>query len=144
MFINGSSTNYDLTTLPILPNQTELYSSVIPAGPLSNLIGFEVVRFTTRNGSADPDRRKDQIICKVLDSNGDPHPYLYVDNIRGSGSVVASNIFVVHPRANAIRQQLTAQGQQLVTFFNVVVYDSNGNGGSFGFKEFSRTITFEK
>jgi len=144
MFIDGSSTNYDLTTLPILPNQTELYSSVIPTGQLSNLIGFEVVRFTTRNGSADPDRRKDQIICKVLDSNGDAHPYLYVDNIRGNGSSLNPNLFVVHPRSNAIRKELTTQGQQLTTLFNVVVYDSNGNGGPSGFTEFSRTITFEK
>jgi len=135
---------YDLTTLPVLPNQTQLYILPIQAGPLSNLVGFEVVRFQTRNGSADPDRRKDQIICKVLDSNGDPHPYLYVDNIRGNGSALSPNTFVVHPRSNAIRQQLTTQGQQLTTFFNVVVYDSNGNGGSSGFKEFSRTITFEK
>jgi len=136
MFLNGSNQSYDLSTLP-----DPLYSGPINT---SNVSSFEVVRFTTKNGSLDTSRDTDQLLAEVVDSNNLTHPYLTIDNIRSNGTNLANNQFVLHPNANAINQLLTQQGQQLTTNFRVKVYDSNKTSIPAGLTDFSRTITFEK
>ena len=141
IYLHGSNTSYDLTSLPILPAQTLLYN-----GPISttNLQTIEILRFTTKNGSADTSRDTDQLLVEVVDLNNLPHPYLTVDNIRVGGVALPSNQFVIHPNTNAINQQLTQVGQQLTTYFRVKVYDSNKTSIPSGLTDFNRTITFEK
>ena len=136
MYLNGSNQSYDLTSLP-----DPLYS-----GPINtaNVSSFEVVRFTSKNGSVDTNRDTDQLSAEVVDSNNLTHPYLIIDNIRSSGTTLPTNQFVLHPNANAINQLLTQQGQQLTTNFRVKVYDSNKTSIPAGLTDFSRTITFEK
>jgi len=136
MYLNGSNQSYDLTSLP-----DPLYS-----GPINtaNVSSFEVVRFTSKNGSADTARDTDQLSAEVVDSNNLTHPYLIIDNIRSNGTNLTNNQFVLHPNANAINQLLTQQGQQLTTNFRVKVYDSNKTSIPAGLTDFSRTITFEK
>ena len=141
MYLNGSDGPYDLTSLPILPAQTELYQ-----GPINtaNVEFFEVIRFTAKNGSADTSRDTEQLSATVVDSNNLPHPYLFVDNVRANGTQLSNNQFVLHPDANAINQLLTQTGQQLTTYFRVKVYDSNETSIPAGLTDFNRTITFEK
>ena len=136
MYLNGSNQSYDLTSLP-----DPLYS-----GPINtaNVSSFEVVRFTSKNGSVDTNRDTDQLSAEVVDSNNLTHPYLIIDNVRSSGTTLPTNQFVLHPNANAINQLLTQQGQQLTTNFRVKVYDSNKTSIPAGLTDFSRTITFEK
>ncbi len=142
IYLHGSNISYDyLTDLPILPAQTLLYN-----GPISttNLQTIEILRFTTKNGSADTSKDTDQLLVEVVDLNNLPHPYLTVDNIRVGGVALPSNQFVIHPNTNAINQQLTQVGQQLTTYFRVKVYDSNKTSVPAGLTDFNRTITFEK
>jgi hypothetical protein len=141
MYLNGGDGPYDLTSLPILPAQTELYQ-----GPINtaNVEFFEVIRFTAKNGSADTSRDTEQLSATVVDSNNLPHPYLFVDNVRANGTQLPNNQFVLHPNANAINQLLTQTGQQLTTYFRVKVYDSNETSIPAGLTDFNRTITFEK
>ena len=141
MYLNGGDGPYDLTSLPILPAQTELYQ-----GPINtaNVEFFEVIRFTAKNGSADTSRDTEQLSATVVDSNNLPHPYLFVDNVRANGTQLSNNQFVLHPDANAINQLLTQTGQQLTTYFRVKVYDSNETSIPAGLTDFNRTITFEK
>jgi len=136
MFLNGSNQSYDLTSLP-----DPLY-----LGPINtaNVSSFEVVRFTSKNGSADTARDTDQLSAEVVDSNNLTHPYLTIDNVRSSGTTLPTNQFVLHPNENAINQLLTQAGQQLVTYFRVKVYDSNKTSIPAGLTDFNRTITFEK
>ena len=136
MFLNGSNQSYDLSTLP-----DPLYSGPINT---SNVSSFEVVRFTSKNGSADTSRDTEQLLAEVVDSNNLTHPYLTIDNIRSNGTNLANNQFVLHPNANAINQLLTQTGQQLTTNFRIKVYDSNKTSIPAGLTDFSRTITFEK
>jgi len=141
MYLNGNDGPYNLTSLPILPAQTQLYQ-----GPINttNVDFFEVIRFTAKNGSADTSRDTEQLSATVVDSNNLPHPYLFVDNIRSNGTQLPNNQFVLHPDANAINQILTQTGQQLTTYFRVKVYDSNETSIPAGLTDFNRTITFEK
>ena len=141
IYLQGSGTSYDLTSLPILPQQTLLYN-----GPISttNLQTIEVLRFTAKNGSADTSRDTEQISAIVVDTNNLPHPYLYIDNTRADGTQLANNQFVLHPDVNSINQLLTQSGQQLTTYFRVKVYDSNETSIPAGLTDFNRTITFEK
>ena len=136
MFLNGSNQSYDLTNLP-----DPIYSGPIKT---ANVSSFEVIRFTSKNGSVDTNRDTDQLSAEVVDSNNLTHPYLIIDNIRSNGTNLANNQFVLHPNANAINQLLTQQGQQLTTNFRVKVYDSNKTSIPAGLTDFSRTITFEK
>ncbi len=136
MHLNNSNQSYDLTSLP-----DPLYSYPINT---ANVSSFEVVRFTSKNGSVDTNRDTDQLSAEVVDSNNLTHPYLIIDNVRSNGTNLASNQFVLHPNANAINQLLTQQGQQLTTNFIVKVYDSNKTSVPAGLTDFSRTITFEK
>jgi len=141
MYLNGNDGPYDLTSLPILPSQTNLYQGTINT---TNVDLFEVVRFTSKNGSADTNRDTEQLSATVVDSNNLPHPYMFIDNVRANGTSLPNNQFVLHPNANAINQLLTQNGQQLTTYFRVKVYDSNETSIPSGLTDFNRTITFEK
>ena len=141
IYLHGSGISYDLTSLPILPEQTLLYNAPIPT---TNLQTIEILRFTAKNGSADTNRDTEQISATVVDLNNLPHPYLYIDNTRVSGIQLPNNQFVLHPDVNSINQILTQPGQQLTTYFRVKVYDSNETSIPAGLTDFNRTITFEK
>ena len=141
MYLNGNDGPYNLTSLPILPNQTDLYQGAINT---TNVDLFEVIRFTSKNGSADTSRDTEQLSAIVVDSNNLPHPYMFIDNVRANGTSLPNNQFVLHPNANAINQLLTQSGQQLTTYFRVKVYDSNETSIPAGLTDFNRTITFEK
>lgn len=141
MYLNGNDGPYNLTSLPILPNQTNLYQGAINT---TNVDLFEVIRFTSKNGSADTSRDTEQLSAVVVDSNNLPHPYMFIDNVRANGTSLPNNQFVLHPNANAINQLLTQSGQQLTTYFRVKVYDSNETSIPAGLTDFNRTITFEK
>ena len=65
MYLNGGDGPYDLTSLP-----SPIYSGQIN---IANISSFEVVRFTSKNGSADTSRDTEQLSATVVDSNNLPH-----------------------------------------------------------------------
>ena len=136
--LNGSSLNYSMNTLPKLsaqiPSGGIQYTNLLYNGALSpnsqGIYNYDILRFNTRNGSADTQRDELEILCEVVDNINDQYStdFFTVTNTETDGTPLPYPQFGIIPNSTKIQQHFQnnpTENYLAVTGFKVKLYDAN-------------------
>tara|TARA_A100001201_G_scaffold143685_1_gene146701 strand:+ start:30 stop:3965 length:3936 start_codon:yes stop_codon:yes gene_type:complete len=137
IFTHGPTGPFTISTIPKITATVGgiQYNDLMYNGALSpanNAWNFDILRFTTKNGSANTQRDEEQLVCEVFEGitggGFSPSDFFSIGHVRSDGTAVPYPQFCIIPNSSAILDYFNNNLSQqflILTGFKVKAYDAD-------------------
>ena len=136
IFTHSDTGPFAIDNIPKLsgdPGNGVQYTNLLYPSALSSANSswnFDILRFSTKNGSVDTQRDELEIVCEVVDNIGDPSStdFFTVTNAKTDGTPVPYPQFCIVPNSSNIQQYFLNNPSTnflVVEGFKIKIYDAN-------------------